>query len=114
MLQMLMGKEPDGELGWFGGAGELAASVNGCENSVRASASKFSGGNAGGGSVMGGGEGGEGCGGEGSQYGFGSLDVDVGSMTGPMSTSQPSEPAEMEVLLYWLPPSFEDTWDCGF
>ena len=103
-LEVLMGQEPDGEFGEFGGAGGFAESVNGHENSVRASASEFGGGsNAGGGSVMGGDEGAEGCGGEGSQYGFGSLDVDVGSMVG-MSTSQPSEivstsePAEMEML----------------
>ena len=104
-LEMLVGQEADGEFGQFGGAGGFAESVNGHENSVRASASEFgSGSNAGGGSVVGGGEGAEGCGGEGSQYGFGSLDVDVGSMVG-MSTSQPSEiistsePAEMEMLL---------------
>jgi hypothetical protein len=104
-LEMLMGQEPDGEFGEFGGAGGFAESVNGHENSVRASASEFGGGSIpGSGSVMGVGEGAERRGGDGSQYGFGSLDVDVGSLVG-MSASQPSEvvstsePAEMEMLL---------------
>ncbi|KAF9647438.1 hypothetical protein BDM02DRAFT_3187960 [Thelephora ganbajun] len=104
-LEMLMAQEPDGEFGEFGGAGEFAESVNGHENSVRASASEFGGGSvAGGRSIMGGGEGVEGLGGDGSQYGSGSLDVGVGSMVG-ISASQPSEivstsePAEMEMLL---------------
>lgn len=102
-LEMLVGQEPDGEFGEFGGAGGFAESVNGHENSVRASASELGGGSiAGGGSVMGGGEGVEGLGGDGSQYGFGSLDVNVGSLVG-MRTSQlseivsTSEPAEMEM-----------------
>jgi len=103
-LEMLMSQEPDGEFGQFGGAGGFAESVNGHENSVRASASEFGGGSiAGGGSVVGGGEVVEGGGGHGSQYGFGSLDVNVGSLVG-ISASQPSEiistsePAEMEML----------------
>lgn len=104
-LERLMGQEPDGEFGEFGGAGAFADSVNGHENSVRASASEFGGGSvAGCGSTAGGGEGVEGCGGDGSQHGFGSLDVNVGSLVG-VSASQPSEvastsePAEMEMLL---------------
>ena len=104
-LEMLMGQEPDAEFGEFGGAGGFAESVNGHENSVRASVSEPGGGSvAGSGSVMGGAEGGEGLGGDGSQYGFGSLDVDVGSLVG-MNASQPSEiistsePAEMEMLM---------------
>ena len=102
-LEVLMGQEPDGDFEEFGGAGGFAESVNGHENSVRANASEIGGGSiAGSGSVMGGGEGVEGCGGDGSQ-GFGSLDVNVGSLVG-MRTSQPSEivstsePAEMEML----------------
>jgi len=53
---------------------------------------------------VGGGEGVEGGGGDGSQYDFGSLDVDVGSLVG-VNASQPSEivstsePAEMEMLM---------------
>jgi len=106
-LEMLMGQEPEGEFGEFGGVGEFADSVNGHENSVRASASEFGGGSAaGGGGDTGGDEGGAGAsgGGDESQQVFGSLDVDVGSMGG-ISTSQPSEvvstsePAEMEMLL---------------
>lgn len=104
-LEMLMSQEPDGEFGEFGGAGGFAESVNGHENSVRASASEFGGGSvAEGGSAAGGGEGVEGWGGDGSQYGLGSLEVDVGSLVG-ISASQPSEiistsePAEMEMLL---------------
>ena len=102
-LEMLMSQEPDGEFGEFGGAGGFAESVSGHENSVRASTSELGGGSvAGGGSVVGGGEGVEGWGGEGSQYGFGSLDVNVGSLVG-ISASQPSEiistsePAEKEM-----------------
>lgn len=98
-LEMLRGQEPEGEFGEFGGVGEFAESVNGHENSVRASASDF-----GGGSNVGGGEGGieEPTGGDESQLGFGSLDVDAGSIV-RMSTSQlsevvsTSEPAEMEM-----------------
>jgi len=94
-LEMLMSQEPEGEFGAFGGVGGFAESVNGHENSVRASASDF-----------GVGEGGEefGGGGDETQRDFGSLDVNVGSMVG-MSASQPSEvvstsePAEMEMLL---------------
>ena len=106
-LEMHMGQEPEGEFGEFGGVGEFAESVNGHENSVRASASEFGGGSAaGGGGDMGGGEGGVGAsgGGDEPQQVFGSLEVDVGSMVG-MSASQPSEvvstsePAEMEMLL---------------
>jgi len=103
-LEMLMSQEPDGEFGEFGGAGGFAESVNGHENSVRASASEVGGGSiAGGGSVVGGGEGVEGAGGDGSQYGFGSLDVNVGSLVGMNASQQPSEiistsePAEMEM-----------------
>ena len=99
-LEMLMNQEPEGEFGEFGGVGGFAESVNGHENSVRASASDFGSGS------MGGGEGvEESTGGvDESQHCFGSLDVGVGSMVG-MSTSQPSEvvstsePAEMEMLL---------------
>ena len=101
-LEVLVGQEPDGEFGEFGGAGGFAESVNGHENSVRAGASELGGGSvAGGGSVLGGGEGVEGFG---SQHGPGSLDVDVGSLVG-VSASQPSEivstsePAEMEISL---------------
>jgi hypothetical protein len=98
-LEMLMNQEPEGEFGQFGGVGGFAESVNGHENSVRASASDLGSGS------MGGGEGIEASrGGDETQPGFGSLDVDVGSAIG-MRTSQPSEvvstsePAEMEMLL---------------
>jgi len=95
-----MNLEPEGEFGEFGGVGGFAESVNGHENSVRASASDF-----GSGSMGGGGEGvEESGGGDETHHGFGSLDVNVGSMVG-ISASQPSEvvstsePAEMEMLL---------------
>lgn len=98
-LEMLMSQEPEGEFGEFGGVGGFAESVNGHENSVRASASDFGGGSTGEGEGAG-----ESGGGDETQHTFGSLDVDVGSMVA-MSTSQPSEvvstsePAEMEMLL---------------
>ena len=99
-LEMLMGQEPEGEFGQFGGVGGFAESVNGHENSVRASASDVGGGS------TGGGEGVEasGLGGDETPQGFGSLDVDMGSTIG-ITTSQlsevvsTSEPAEMEMLL---------------
>lgn len=98
-LEMLMNQEPEGEFGEFGGVGGFAESVNGHENSVRASASDF-----GGGSTVGGEGVEESGGGDETQHGLGSLDVNVGGMVG-MSASQPSEvvstsePAEMEMLL---------------
>jgi len=96
-LEMLMSQEPDGEFGEFGGAGGFAESVNGHENSVRASASEF-----GGGSNMGGGEGVEGWSGDGPQRGSGSPDADVGGFVGisqPLEIVSTSEPAEMEMSL---------------
>lgn len=101
-LEMLMSQEPDGEFGEFGGVGGFAESVNGHENSVRASASDFDGGSLG---VDEGTE--EYGGGDEAQRGFESLDVEAGSMVATigMSASQPSEvvstseSAEMEMLL---------------
>jgi hypothetical protein len=96
-LEMLRSQRPQGEFGEFGGVGEFAESVNGHENSVRASASDF-----GGGSTMGGGEGGvegSGAGGE-SRLGPESLGVDVGSISvgHPSEVVSTSEPAEVEMV----------------
>jgi len=94
-LEMLMSQEPDGEFGEFGGAGGFAESVNGHENSVRASASEF-----GGGSNMGGGEGVEGWSGDGVPRGPGSPDVgNLVEINQPSEIVSTSEPAEMEMSL---------------
>ena len=99
-LEMLRSHEPEGEFEEFGGVGGFAESVNGHGNSVRASASEFGGGSVAGGGSNTGDDGTEGSGDE-SQPGFGSLDVDVGSMSAsqPSEVVSTSEPAEKEMCL---------------